>query len=207
MVAPPKTERETILESLPLITTSEFEKLLSQPEYKNGLFELIHGEIVEKMPTERHGFIVFRLIVLLGIYIERTKRGRGVTEVLHRKADDPYNARQPDISYYQDASREIVEEGAVMHMPDLAIEVQSPSQSRREMREKADYVLRNGGKLVWIIYPKRREVEVCTWTGESLAITTLDDKATLTGGDVLPDFTVSLTDIFPAQTESSTTSD
>ncbi|PJF29998.1 MAG: hypothetical protein CUN52_05520 [Phototrophicales bacterium] len=201
MVTPSKTEIETLIESLPVITADEFERLLSQPEYKNGLFELIHGEIVEKMPTERHGFIVFKLILLLGMYIERTKRGRGVTEVLHRSPNDPYNARQPDIAYYRDASRQIVEDGAVMHMPDLAIEVQSPTQSRREMREKADYILRNGGKLVWIVYPKRREVEVCTWTGESLAITTLNDQAILTGGDLLPDFTLPLSEIFPPKTD------
>jgi Uma2 family endonuclease len=86
-------------------------------------------------------------------------------------------------------------------MLDLAIEIISPSQSRREMREKADYYLRNGSKLVWIIYPDTRTVEACTWTGESLAITTLNDQAILTGGDLLPDFTLPISEIFPPKTD------
>jgi len=203
VVAPPKTEFEIKAETSPLIMADEFLELCqTHPDFRDGLFELVWGEIIRKMNNEEHGFISGNIYGFLWTYQRQTKIGRVLIEVGTRNPDDKHNIRQPDVLYYFDATRPIVNKGAIPLMPDLAVEVQSPSQSRREMREKADYYLRNGSKLVWIIYPDTRTVEICTWTGESLTITTLDDKATLTGGDVLPDFTVSLTEIFPAQTES-----
>jgi len=186
----------------PLINVLEFEHLCeTHPIYKAGNFELVHGEIVAKYNTMEHGLVAGATVYALGQYVHQTGRGRAGISVSIHSPKDYYNLRQPDISYFVDTTRPIVTKGAVPLMPDLAVEVHGRDQSRREMREKADYYLRNGSKLVWIIYPDTRTVEVCTWTGESLAITTLDEKATLTGGDVLPDFTVPLSDIFPAQTE------
>ena len=43
------------------ITVEEFEQFLRLPEYQGRLFELINGEIVEKMPTEEHGTIVLNI--------------------------------------------------------------------------------------------------------------------------------------------------
>lgn len=190
------------LEDTPLITVAEFEYLCeTHPIYKDGNFELVHGEIVVKYNTLEHGMVAGATVYALVHYVQTTGRGRaGISVSIHSPLDQ-YNLRQPDISYFVDTTRPIVTRGAVPLMPDLAVEVHGRDQSRREMREKADYYLRNGSKLVWIIYPDTRTVEVCTWTGESLAITTLDEKATLTGGDVLPDFSVPLSDIFPAQTD------
>ena len=40
-----------------LVTVVEFEQFLALPENRDHSFELIHGEIVEKVPTEEHGLI------------------------------------------------------------------------------------------------------------------------------------------------------
>ena len=202
VVAPSKAESEVKTELSPLITADEFLELCqTHPDFKDGLFELIWGEIVEKVTTLQHGMIASLIIYFLVSYSRQHNHGRVGAEVTSRNPNDTTNVRQPDISYFIDTTRPFITKGATPYMPDLAVEIISPSQSRREMREKADYYLRNGSKLVWIIYPDTRTVEICTWTGESLAITTLDEKATLTGGDVLPDFSVPLSDIFPAQTD------
>lgn len=202
MVAPPKIESELKFETSSLITADEFLELCqTHPSFKDGLFELVWGEIVEKVTTLQHGMIASLIIYFLVSYSRQHNHGRVGAEVTSRNPNDTTNVRQPDISYFVDTSKPITNIGATPYMPDLAVEIISPSQTRREMREKADYYLRNGSKLVWIIYPDTRTVEVCTWTGESLAITTIDEKATLAGGDILPDFTVPLSDIFPAQTE------
>jgi Uma2 family endonuclease len=80
-------------------------------------------------------------------------------------------------------------------MPDLAVEVQSPGQSDRFMSDKAAFYLENGSKMVWLIYPDRQLVEFLTPTERQLL--TLD--GTISGGDVLPDFSVKVADIFPAE--------
>jgi len=71
-------------------------------------------------------------------------------------------------------------------MPDLCVEIQSPDDSLKLMREKADFYLANGSRLVWLVYPSKQLIEV--WTATEQAILKLED--TLTGGDVLPGFAV-----------------
>jgi len=51
-------------------------------------------------------------------------------------------------------------ESPLTRAPELCIEVVSPSNSRKELREKTDGYLAAGAQEVWIVYPqsKRREV-------------------------------------------------
>jgi Uma2 family endonuclease len=57
---------------------------------------------------------------------------------------------------------------------------------------KADFYLRNGGRMVWLIYPEQRIVEVLTQQDRQL----LTENSTLTGGDVLPEFSIPVSRIF-----------
>lgn len=52
-----------------------------------------------------------------------------------------------------------------------------------------------GVKLVWVIYPDQRVVMVYHLDGRVEKLTT---PGVLTGGDVLPGFTLALTRLFPA---------
>ena len=78
-------------------------------------------------------------------------------------------------------------------MPELAIEIQSPKQSDKFMVDKGKMYLAKGAKLVWIVYPRQQLVEVLTPSERHLL--TIND--TLTGGDVLPGFSVQIREIFP----------
>ena len=81
------------------ITVDEFERFLCLPEYQGRLFELINGEIVEKMLTEEHGAIVMNIGIAIGNFIKKHKLGRVGTEVRYRKLGDQHNSRQPDLSF------------------------------------------------------------------------------------------------------------
>jgi len=175
-----------------LYTVDEFEQFIARPENSDRYFELINGEIVEKVPTELHGYISVNVTTELRIWIKKTGKGRVVVEVRHQNPGDRYNARQPDISYYADASRPIVEKGAVYQMPDLAIEIKSPDDSYKKLREKADYYLEHGTKVVWLIYPEKRWVEVLTLADFHIARA----GEILDGGDLLPGFSMKVDDIF-----------
>jgi len=171
-----------------------FEVFLEQPENQDRLFELINGEIVEKMPTEEHGIIAGNIITELNIHLRQNNlKGRVGAEVRHRVPTDDANSRLPDVRYHADTSQPIVKKGAVPYMPDLAIEIQSPDDSLKQLREKARYYLANGSKLVCLILPEQRLVEVITADEESI----LTENDTLTGGDVLPEFQLPVTAIFP----------
>ncbi len=79
--------------------------------------------------------------------------------------------------------------------PDLVAEVVSPSQFRPEMADKARLWLASGARLVWIVWPRERQVDV--WLpGHSEPAATLDVSDQLDGRDVLPSFTYPLADLF-----------
>ena len=77
--------------------------------------------------------------------------------------------------------------------PDLVVEVSSPNDSHREINDKAMMWLRHGVRLVWLVHPATRTVEVHYGVARG---PTLVDGDTLDGGDVLPGFTCAVSDIF-----------
>lgn len=60
------------------------------------------------------------------------------------------------------------------------------------MRAKAAFYLEHGVKMVWIICTDARVVEVVTEAEMQL----LNAEDTLTGGDLLPDFSLPLGEVF-----------
>jgi len=173
------------------LTIEAFEALLRLPQNRDRTLELVEGELVEKMPTEEHGLVAGNIFAYLWNYSRAHKIGRVLVETRYRNADDPHNSRIPDVSFRQ-SSEPLVTQGAVMQYPDLAVEVQSPTDTVKSMREKARFYLANGSKLVWLIFPSQRIIEVYAADFEAI----LTERDTLSGGDLLPDFSVAVRDIF-----------
>lgn len=180
-----------------LYTVDDFDRFLTMPTNQNRLYELIHGEVVEKVPTEEHGIIALNIGAAVRVYVKAHKLGRVGVEIRHRKPGDRYNDRMPDVSFRADVDNEVVKRGSVPQMPDLAVEVKSPNDNDVELREKAEYYLQNGTRLVWLICPENRIVEVCTASSEEPgAIYIKVETVELDGGEVLPGFTLPVTEIF-----------
>jgi len=78
-------------------------------------------------------------------------------------------------------------------VPDLAIEVLSPSNTAVEMADKVLAYLESGPRLVWVVDPFRKVVTV--YTADRTA-RILSETDTLDGGDVFPGFTLSVAEIF-----------
>lgn len=174
-----------------LYTIEEFEALLAQPENIERLLELIDGEIIEKMPTEEHGEIALLIGAALLAFVRANNLGRVGVEVRHRMPQDQRNSRLPDVSFIA-GQRPRVTEGSVPQMPDLAIEVKSPDDSLKGLRERAQYYLLNGTRLVWLFDPAKRYVITLTADDEQIFL----EHEALDGGDVLPGFSLPLADIF-----------
>jgi len=174
-----------------LMTVTEFERIAEQEDDRR--LELIHGEIVEKMPTEEHGVLVARLVAKLLGYVDDNDLGRVAVEPRHRAPNDELNSRIPDLAFTsKDRALPLTKRGSVPLMPDLAVEVQSPGQSDKFLADKAAYYLANGSRMVWLVYPSKKLVEVLTADDRQLLIV----GDTLSGGDVLPGFTLELAALF-----------
>ena len=176
-----------------LCTVAEFEHFLALPEHRDRFFELIYGDIVEKVPTEEHGLIAGNLCGFVWQYTRQAGIGRAAIEVRIRMPEDDYNSRQPDPAVFVDTTRPVVTRGPVLQMPNIVIEVKFPDDTYASMRERAAYYLAHGARLVWLLYPAKGLVEVYRQSADSDILTGAD---TLQGEEVLPGFTLQVREIF-----------
>ena len=159
--------------------------------------ELIQGVLHETMAAgHRHGKIVMRLGATLFNFVEPKRLGTLVASDsgvwLER---DPDTVREPDIAY---TSADKIPLGADIPgyaeaVPDLVVEVRSSSDSRRNAHDKARMWLSHGVRLVWVVHPDTRTVDVHR---PGLATTELSGDELLDGGDVLAGFTCPLDAVF-----------
>jgi Uma2 family endonuclease len=176
-----------------VVTYEQFEAFLAQAENADRHWELIDGVIVGKeMPTEQHGQVGGNIYAPLWNFNRIHNLGRVVFEVLYRSPADPSNARQPNISFTLHRDEPIVTQGAVARMPDLAIEIKSPGDTYKALREQAYYYLEHGSRVVWLVYPEKRQIEVVTADDFDL----LGENDTLDGGDLLPGFALAVKEVF-----------
>ena len=178
-----------------LIDADTFLELEQLPEYRDREYELINGEMVEmSTPGSIHGKYVYRLSGYLFVYLLGNDIGEAMAESGNRSALDENLLLRPDVSFISHASaREPLAEAPLPHMPDLAVEVASPSNTVRELREKAAIFLRNESQQVWLVFPRQRRVEVHRADGSMDALGIND---TLSGEDVLPGFSLELRKLF-----------
>lgn len=174
------------------VSVEEFEHFLADYLETDRHFELINGEIVEKMPTQVHAYIIAILTMAIMNYLQQNQIGRALPEARYRAPGATLHDVIPDLSFIVNEKGALVSQGAAPYMPDLAVEVQSDGQSDKFMADKAAYYLANGSRMVWLVYPKNQLVEVLTPGARFLLGT--DD--TLNGDDVLPGFSFPIRDLF-----------
>lgn len=107
-------------------------------------------------------------------------------------------SRQPNVLFlektcFDDYRKSDWKLRALMLIPDLAIEIVSPSDRMPKVWRKAAVYLEDGVRLVWVINPMRNTITV--FAGDEPPIT-LNTSQTLDGGDVLPGFILSLAHFF-----------
>jgi len=175
-----------------LYTIQEFEAFIELPENRDRLFELIDGEIIEKVPTREHGIIAGNIVTAFNNYLNTREIGIAAVEARHRPPNDPHNDRIPDVSFVTDANKPVEREGAANYLPDLAVEIRSPKDGLKELSDKAAFYLQHGTRMVWLIYPEKRLVEVLTADSRFL----LGESETISGGDILPDFMLPVSEVF-----------
>lgn len=86
-----------------------------------------------------------------------------------------------------------LERGFLRIAPDLAVEVVSPNDTVYEVDEKVEELLAAGVRLVWVLNPETRIVEVHRLDGTVSKLHVADE---LSGEDVLPGFTCPVAELF-----------
>jgi Uma2 family endonuclease len=161
-------------------------------------FEFVDGELVEK-PTMgfEASWVAGELYDLLHGHCRAKKFGVPVTAEASYQCFPRYPGlvRKPDVSVLLEHRDTFIP--PKIHStkaPGIVIEVVSPGNSSTAMIEKAEEFLGAGTQLVWIVEPELRMVFIHRADG---TVTKLREPAELSGENVLPGFSVNLSDFLP----------
>lgn len=158
--------------------------------------ELIRGVLCETMPTGReHGEVAANAAFELLSHIKPLKLGIVTTSDSGVRLErDPDTVREPDVAFFSaDRIGPKRVSGYSEVVPDLVMEIQSPNDSRDDVYEKARMWLSFGVRLVWVVHPDSRSVDVHR---PGHPVETIDEDGQLDGHDVLPGFTRPVASIF-----------
>jgi Uma2 family endonuclease len=173
------------------------EELLKLPTGEGKVYELIEGQLhVMCAAGFEHGRVAMTTGRLLGNHVHTT--GSGVTlgaETGFILARDPDTVRAPDAAFVSNARAEAV--GTTFGFwpggaPDLAIEVVSPDNSRRYVREKALNWLDAGAVAVLVLDPRSQSATVYR-AGDDIRTFAAGD---LDLSDAVPGWRVAVADFF-----------
>lgn len=156
-------------------------------------YEFVNGEPEEKeMPGARHGGITTRLSRRLGTFVEAHNLGEVYQETTFQIGS---NERIPDLAFIPIDRLPIDGEPETkwLLVPDLAVEVISPSDYYEKVHAKAMEYLTAGVKVVWLISPENQTITVYRSATNIMAF---PPESELTCEDLLPGFRCPLSEIF-----------
>jgi Uma2 family endonuclease len=161
-----------------------------------GRCELIYGELIMMSPAgAEHGVVASRFARYLTEFVEQHDLGAVFAAETGFKIEmDPDLVRAPDASFVRKARLTTpLPRGFFPGVPDLAVEVNSPEDTKRRIAEKINTWLVHGTEIVWEADPRSMTVVVHRIAHEPLR---LNKTNTLDGGDVLPGFSLPLAKVF-----------
>lgn len=156
-----------------------------------------HGEIIEFLYLALHHFFlahpvgkVIRELHFVLSYTPNWVSGSRVPDLMVYTADrlEAYKAANPDwrLKPY-------------ILVPDLVVEVVSPTDDLSEVDDKIIRCLLDGVPVAWVVNPIRKQVTVSALSSRqpfSRQQTVLDKTDVLKGGTLLPGFELSVADLF-----------
>jgi len=174
-----------------LVTAEE----LLRMEY-SGRCELIHGELIMMSPAgAEHGVVALRIGRFLGNFVDEAGLGAVFGAETGFKIDkNPDTVRAPDASFVRKGRLgKRITRKFFDGPPDLAVEVASPDDSRREVNDKANMWLARGAATVWIADPKAMTIAILR-VGQKPQV--LGRGKTIKNEPLLPGFELSVDSVF-----------
>ena len=165
----------------------------AEPDF---LYEVVDDEIKEIIVGALEADLANELHDIISAYARPRKLGRAFTEVLFRFGES-LPQRRPDVAFVSahrwSHGKRYRTGNALAVVPDLAVEVLSPTEFVIDVGSKIDEYFSAGIRQVWIVWPERRQIYVFK---SKRAIDVFEYSDTLSGDDIIPGFTMPLSDLF-----------
>lgn len=126
-------------------------------------YEIIEGVLyVANAPSVEHQFTVMKIAGQLDFFVSQQQLGMVLTAPVEVHLSPTTRPVQPDVLFIRSENQPALGAKFVDIVPDLTIEVISPSSIRIDRHIKFDAYERAGVSEYWLVDPKARLVEVYT---------------------------------------------
>ena len=180
-----------------------YEAYLALPEIKQR-YEIVDGVLImPPAPTPDHQWIMMEVAVRLRGFVSERRAGVVLTApvdlLIHR---EPLRTRQPDILYLSAErtgvkGRDELRKLQYLEMvPDLVVEVLSPSNTRRDIEDKLVDYRTIGIKECWLVSPEAETIEVLVLASESAATEAIFGVDSSLSSEALSGFSMDIGEIF-----------
>ena len=173
------------------------EDFLVSPSPNDGARqELIRGEIATMPPPGGlHGVCCTNVVLAIGGYVKQHRLGTvACNDAGFVTERGPDSVRGPDISFWTAERLKEVPVGYFEVAPDLAVEVLSPGNTRKQILAKLTEYFEKGVRLVWVLSPEDRTLTIYRTPAEARL---LHETASASGEDVLPGFACRVGELLP----------
>ena len=124
-------------------------------------YEIIEGvkSIMSPSPTWEHNMVDGNLLTIFKNYCRKNECGMAFGDNMDIHLPDEKNILKPDVSVFLNFS--IFKHGKNVHgVPDLVVEILSPSTAKKDFSIKKDAYERNGVKEYWIVNHVDKSIQV-----------------------------------------------
>jgi Uma2 family endonuclease len=160
-------------------------------------YELDNGRLVLIMapPGDVHGAAQSLIATYLTMHGEFKGYGKVRTEVgivLWRNPDRVVGA---DVAFIAKKSLplKVAREGYLETIPELVVEIRSKHDSLPYMQRKVEHYLKAGVEIIWVVDPAAKSVTIHRVAANPVTLGVAD---TLQVGDLIPDFSLPVADVF-----------
>lgn len=126
----------------------------------NNRYEIFHGELcMVPAPSTNHQSVSRNLEFLIWNFVKQKRLG----EVFYAPVDvvfDDDEVFQPDIVFIKSENQSIIGKNAIQGVPDLIVEIVSPSSAFYDTVEKKEVYGKYGVKEYWLVFPDEKVIEI-----------------------------------------------
>ena len=160
------------------------------------IYEILEGELeVTPAPIPRHQDVSRNMEWIVQQYVRREGAGKVYDAPIDVVLDE-HNIVQPDILFISTPRLHIIGEKNIQGMPDLIVEILSPSTQRRDRVLKLKTYARHGLAHYWILDPEQETLEAFELEGSTYRLVeALSGKASFEPS-LFPGLTIDLAEIW-----------
>ena len=176
-----------------------YEEFMSLPEGGPFRYEIIDGEFcMTPSPDTRHQEISWNLSRIISDYLYRNPgRGKAFSapcDVVFSK--DPPQVVEPDLVFVSKEHLSIITEKNIQGVPDLTVEILSPTTESSDRRVKHSLYERFGVPEYWIVDPATNTIQVFRLVDGRYPDPLEYGKSDLIESPLLPGLSIPLSEVF-----------